>query len=870
MQNATCASRGVPSTSDDAQRFVVCAMDSKIRPMAQILADPITCLICLPTYSMRIGNIARTDRDVTKVEFSTSPTSRQISGLSTWQMGMSFFHSLGVIDAPNYRGATNGDQGLIWGNRPFESILRDTNPDVIDFSNLYDAQNLYKASRKTFQRLNAQVALLNYLSTTNGSNVRVDYEASEPRFCVAIGVFYAMEAMLCVLTVISVLLAFLMRMGGAIPWHAPTLQGLNAVIDASPKLASLLRGMGNVSLRELSGRLAGNLFRLMGQGGHSSGSCGIDTYPAYNPVTPVTNDFSHPSRARSKTWTPFVMTSFGRILLSHGIVNLPADATVVHYGWTLLPASVFLGLTTFYETLDNAVRPLQPFHNLKHGRTNRNSNTYTKDFGGMIPVEAFLHGLRHRYLAMVAATLATLCAPLFPVVINGLFSPGPATIDYKGVKTKMIGWFNATDPLTPDHGSWLPLNNSDPFMTTRIMYSDASYPRWTYSEFALAEIDLADEVARYAVAPDSTSRISQPRQITVEVPAIQAVMNCTSHPYKTARPKPRPKMFAGNSDLGPVYTLMEVNVTLPDVCRRTADTNSGPSSITCSGDTLSIDWLYKPGIIGYWAAGLTSLSRLRTTIGVFGDINPNGNPKNLTVLTCVPYVESISVNATFNLPSFDLANPLGEKDGSKVSPIVSIEPTRKFFNHDTFWTLFGDSYLGGSFDDVLPSVNLTDYPSPLVSSDGFFQALFQGKDAIAQPQTLLGPANSDKLIAAVEHLYRVIMAQALHTAHGRRIPVVSVSDSSLPSPPPLGLGSIRNPSGSRLYQSHVATYILVALLATMLVSAVVALATFSPKGLVSMEPTSLAARMSLLVQYHAAEGSIMMVNEDSPATMEMK
>ncbi|KAL8800604.1 MAG: hypothetical protein Q9182_005066 [Xanthomendoza sp. 2 TL-2023] len=729
---------------------------------------------------------------------------------------MSFFHSLGVIGAPNFRGATNGDQGLIWGNQPFESILRDTNPDVIDFTNLYDAKNLYKASRNTFQRLNAQVALLNYLSATNSTNVQVDYEASEPRFCVASGILYVMEAMLCVLAVFSVLLAFLMRSGGAIPWHASTLQGLNAVIDASPKLASLFCRVGNVSLRDLSDRLAGNLFR------------------------------------------------------SHGIVDLPSDTTLVHYGWTLLPASVFLGLTVFYGTLDNAVRTLQPFHNLKHGRANRESNTYIKDFGGMIPVEAFVHGFRHRHLALVAATLATLCAPLFPVVINGLFSPGPATIDYKGVKTKMTGWFNATDPPRPGRGSWLPLNNSDPFMTTRIMYSDASYPQWTYSEFALAEIDQADEVARYAVASDRTPGLSQALQITVEVPAVQAVMNCTSRPYKTARQKPRPKMFAGNSVLAPVYTLMEVNVTLPDICGQTTDTDTGSSSFTCSGDTLSTEWLYEPGIIGYWAAGLTSFSRLRTSIGVFGDIDPNGIPKDLTVLTCVPYVESISVNATFNLPGFDLANPLGGKDGSRMSPIVPIESTRKFFNQDTFWTLFGDSNLGGSFDNVLPSVNLTGYPSPLVSSDGFFQALFQGKDAIAKPQTLLGPANSDKLIAAVEHLYRVIMAQALHTAHGRRIPVVSVSDLSQPSPPPLGLGSIRNPNGSRLYQSHVATYILVALLATMLVSAVVALATFSPKGLVSMEPTSLAAKMNLLIQYHAAEGSVMIMNEDSEARIEMK
>lgn len=406
----------------------------------------------------------------------------------------------------------------------------------------------------------------------------------------------------------------------------------------------------------------------------------------------------------------------------------------------------------------------------------------------------------------------------------------------------MIGWFNVTEQPLPS----FPDNNSDPFMTTRIIYSNASYPQWTYSELALAEIDLADDVAEDVLSWDSTSVSSHPPSIAVEIPALRAVMNCTSQPFAKTRRRPRS---------GTDYNFLEVNLTLPDIC---SQISKEASPFTCSNGMMSTQWLYKPGIIGYWAG---SWAQVRTTMGVFGDIDAEGNPKNLTVLKCMPYLETLQTRAKFNLPAFKLADRAVAEGPLETSPIEPLESTRKLFNYDSFWTLFGGGSYGGPFDEVLPSVNLTGYPSPLASSDGFFQALFQGRDAFADPQSLLGPANSDKLIAAVEHLYRIIMAQALHTTQGRRITVASESDPSQPPPPPLGTGTISNPNSKRLYQSRVATYILTALLLTLLVCAVIALATSRPKGLLTMEPTNLAARMSLFMDYHATAGHAMVAQE---------
>ena len=245
MQNETCTASGVVSDGDseDKQRLVICAMDAKMKeftngklhgnfgsagagPLATIMADPITCLICLPQYSIKAGNVTMTGRTVTDVNILPSATTRQITRLSSWQMAMSSFHALDVIDTPNYLGNVNS-YSLVWGNAPFENLLRDTNPAVTDFATLYDANALTTASNKTFQRLTAQVALLNFMSLGNDTTVQVGYDIAEPGFCVASAIFYIMEILLGVLAIFSVRLAFLMRKHGIPPrkpFHLPRLE----------------------------------------------------------------------------------------------------------------------------------------------------------------------------------------------------------------------------------------------------------------------------------------------------------------------------------------------------------------------------------------------------------------------------------------------------------------------------------------------------------------------------------------------------------------------------------------------------------------------------------------------------------------------
>lgn len=459
MQNASCATNEISPQDESAQRFLICAMDSIMvqnpagdeggdfgeagaGPLATIEATSITCLICLPTYSIATANITMIGQNVTGVSFPPDAQSRQIPGLSPWQMGMSVFHSFGVISAPNFLGQTDGDDGLIWGNDPFLSLLQNTNPATSNFTTLFDADTLQNASRKTFQRLGAQVALLNFMSSANASIVRVNYESLESRLCVGSSIFFVMELILCALIIDAVLLAFLATRLRVISRDPGTILGLAAIMARSPSLVSMLSGTAHTSMSNLQNRLAVAKFRTTGLDDSTSQPFRIDAQSTG--VEQRNEALDKPSgsiRAEVISWVPFATTSKGYILLcvipivvvalllglltrsksTQGITNLPPDLVYVHYGWTLFPATLFFGISIPFGMLDNSIRNIQPFYELSRGPSDRERGKYIKDYSGLLPLQNLWYAVRYRHPALIASTIATFCGFFFPIVISGLY-----------------------------------------------------------------------------------------------------------------------------------------------------------------------------------------------------------------------------------------------------------------------------------------------------------------------------------------------------------------------------------------------------------------------------------------------------------------
>lgn len=391
-----------------------------------------------------------------------------------------------------------------------------------------------------------------------------------------------------------------------------------------------------------------------------------------------------------------------------------------------------------------------------------------------------------------------------------------------GIEVSIAGWFNAT----PENTSAVAYGPSfaDPLATTRIIYLNDSFPQWTYAELALAEI-----------GPIDTSRIklnsSAALQVSLEVPALRAVLNCTTHPYLTTG--------LGKATFNS-QRYFQVNMTWPEAC---SDFSLRNNVWTYEDGELSTQWAFDPttpGVIAYWAPGDDSHSAsCPRAMALFGEVDSRGKASELTILTCNPYVEKLQAQATFEVPSFNLTTARG----ANLS-IKPLEDTTEFFSNDSYFSLTYNAVGRDQnvFDEALISVNLTT-PSPLAASDGFFQALFQGIDAVADPYELLGSANSDRLTHAMEHLYRIIMAQTLNTVQTRRVPATSSAVAIVPQLQP---GTLEDATTRRLFQSPIATYILIGLLFVLLVCAVICCFAFEGRDLLYESPDSIAATARLL------------------------
>ena len=459
MQPVACGQEALGSTGDeDLQRFLICALNGTTQPSITggdfgsagagpgltIIADPITCLICLPSYSITTGEVTLVGQNVTSIVVSANAKGRQISGLSPWQQGISIFQALGRTPPPNFINTTIVDLGI--GNSDFNSLLQSIDPSISNFSTLLDATFLQNVSRKAFRALGAQVALLNFMSTTNDTVVHVVYQALESRLCIQRGIFIVAELILCILIMISILLVlFHAKQRDVVSRDPSTIIGLATIAARSSSFVSRLEGNPHLSLKRYEDTLKLANYKTTSLKGQLSNPFGIvaRTIVKLKPEEAVRRKplASSGPRADFKSWVPFTMTAAGSALLygiplvvtalllgllqlskhQDGVANLPSDISRVHYGWTLLPATILLLIATLFGMFNGAVRGLQPYYEIKYGPIDQSRGVFVKDYNGELALQSFWFAIRHRHLALMFSTLAALLAPFLTIVVSGLY-----------------------------------------------------------------------------------------------------------------------------------------------------------------------------------------------------------------------------------------------------------------------------------------------------------------------------------------------------------------------------------------------------------------------------------------------------------------
>lgn len=128
--------------------------------------------------------------------------------------------------------------------------------------------------------------------------------------------------------------------------------------------------------------------------------------------------------------------------------------------------------------------------------------------------------------------------------------------------------------------------------------------------------------------------------------------------------------------------------------------------------------------------------------------------------------------------------------------------------------------------------------------DNFFSNVIYGRDGVP-PSEMLEEAGESRLFAAVQHLWRVVLAQQIPTSGLW----MTVSPKELKAWAPHGPwnGTLTNPNAYRLQQSIVSTRILQGILSALALCGIIAFVSFgSTKRLLPNNPSSIAVVASLL------------------------
>ena len=255
-----------------------------------------------------------------------------------------------------------------------------------------------------------------------------------------------LELILCVLIMISILLMlFHAAQRDVVSRDPSTIIGLATIAARSPGFVSRLEGNPHLSLKKYEDTLKQVNYKTTSLKGQVSNPFRIDARKVLEvqPEEAVRRKplASSGPRAVFKSWVPFTMTRTGSALLygiplvvialllgllwlseqQHGIADLPSDTSIVHYGWTLLPAMILLLIAVSFSMFNGAVRGLQPYYQIGHGPLDQRHGVLVKDYNGSLALELFWFAIRHRHLALIFSTLAALLAPFLTIVVSGLY-----------------------------------------------------------------------------------------------------------------------------------------------------------------------------------------------------------------------------------------------------------------------------------------------------------------------------------------------------------------------------------------------------------------------------------------------------------------
>ena len=856
-----------------------------------------TSLLCTPHYSIRSAAVtARNNASSQTLEVNMLENDLQSSTIlpdvAPWDLAQGVFASL-------------NNPTLSWDQLYLEEI-RSTFPSAPDvffsilvqnspaengstFSSYWsDFENLATASSMLYGSMAAQVASQHLL--VPASDIILGTTSTyEPRLFVRVLSFVLMEILLALMIIIT--LWFCIKASGSATSRDPgSIGGVATILAASPKFISLFRGTSTLPLPDLSDQLSRQRFHTNINRQFARSTFSIDTYA----VTEKTVDGGNPSEeARPPVWwQPVVLRRPAQIAtialfvicviilkilyrLSNtrgGILHVNTNS-YTHYAYTYVPALLMVALHLLFRAIDFNIRLLQPYWLLASGA--RSAGIVLDHSFSRTGIQELWVSARRRHWVVLATTLGSLLAPVLTIAASGLYTPGSYTSPVE--LTQLTGWtFNesntgdGTESLYQNslQGIFAKFNQTTPNSTTThiltdlIVESNLSYPAWTFDELALPVVQVPQAPTPHNLLTDAAGS-----SVETTLQAIRGALNCTVVPADRIQITYTTDIALGVSDFN--WPMADFNATMLDGCgdycsRDSFDGSEGPDDAYAPGYCTNIStylpaaegWTSELGYFGgIYNTNLQTLSKYPwcpSLAAIYGYGTPTA-VENFTWIFCSTSVEQVDTEITLTLPGYSIpaaAPPRPIESTSKLLPGYAILDAPA--QDQEPWTgansaLYTTSEVVKDPDKFLNLINMTN----TLGFDDFFSALIYGRDGIPADE-LLGLTNAPRLIAAVQHLFRVLLAQELSAIFRTADP----EDMQYPPPPYPLKGTLNSPNTVRLKQSVISTRILEGILATLTLCALIAFSLMDTRKVLPKNPTSIAAMASLLADSEVLSGDV--------------
>ncbi|KAI9725658.1 MAG: hypothetical protein M1828_002943 [Chrysothrix sp. TS-e1954] len=688
---------------------------------------------------------------------------------------------------------------------------------ALNSSAFMDLNTSKATTSRVFSAISAQIAT-QYLMDSVQSSGKGFSAITQQRLLVSNVTFGLTVAILLGMTLLTAGLIFLASRMSSVSRDPSSVGGLATILARSDSWMNFVKSTGTCDSRQLATQLRPLSLESVIEA--TTQSFAVHTTSKVNVSAEFTNSeqpIMHWWHPFSASWTVYTLVLVLPLALvaalegtyqysqhNDGIATITASRAQ-NYAWSFIPALIIMALRLCYESLSFAINLFHPFSLLRKGAANARV-MLSNPLAAPAAINIWT-SLRDRQVSLLPGSV-------FQVDNFKLTTPPNATQAF-GAGGASVG------------------NAASIYSMGLILNENVPSPQWTWQNLAFPQVVLDPKLT------ESWSNVTQVEELTLKLPAARGNMGCTEYPalHNMSRSPWFTANVHGDHQSGEGWP---VTIISPKGCSAAACSDGlGKQDILCvpENKTEYPEWTFLlMNTADYFAKWVSPAIGLGLTYGRapfgcpssllwFGSMEKQ-KIKDFTLLECAPFIETVDVNVTFEMPGFQV---------SSSKPPVTIESTARPVSYDTPSVDDGmDTAWGGGSPNEIQTGGVGEVH---LEYDDFFGRIMLGKQKV-DPETLLGPSNVDKLKNMTNAMYSLWMAQELNFMSRS----TSGSNTGSSSQFPANFTVTEN----RLVQSAVSTRVLEALLIATWFCAVVAMVLCKTRKVLPKNPCTIAGLASLL------------------------